>query len=64
MKATDMITKAEILKRMVEDDKYLEAWKVIKKIVARDKRYSFKAWRFCHEMIQKAEELRAEVRRT
>ena len=51
------VTKEAILKRMVEDDRYLDAWRLIKRVLARNKRYSFRSWLFCHEMIEKAEEI-------
>lgn len=53
-----MITKAEILQRMVEDDEYLEAWRLIERSLVTDHRYSIRSWLFAYEMIQKAEALR------
>ena len=52
------ITKAEVLRKMVEDDEYFEAWRLIERFLVTDKRYSVRAWLFAHEMIQVAEKLR------
>lgn len=49
--------KEQILNRMVEQPKYLQAWRTIRTVIQRDKRHSFRAWLFCHQMIEKAEKL-------
>lgn len=51
------MNKIEILKRMVHDPNYLKAWRIIEKVTRENKRHSVRAWLFCHQMIEKAEEL-------
>jgi len=58
LKSRKLELKMEILKRLVEDDRFFEAWKSILKVVWRNKRYSFRTWLFVYQMKQKAEEIR------
>jgi len=58
LKSRKLELKMEILKRLVEDDRFFEAWKTILNVVWRNKRHSFRTWLFLYQMTQKAEALR------